>query len=703
MGTKREVVGLTPGTPQLEVPQSGEGYLLPADVEITPDRAGAAFANIPYAMVMDEPTTNLIDNPKFASNITDGWNDKGTPTNTRDTSNEFMGDGCLKIVTSGSNEGIESESITVSSSTNYVFSAWVKGEVGGENLVFGIDPDVSATVTTATLINDPGVSTDYKRYQIDFTTGASDSSVKCQIYCASTGKTIYVDGCQLEQRAANALGFTAPSAYCDGDLGAGHSWAGTANNSASSRTGGMHILAPMLADGGGGFAIRPDGTIDGYMTFRGDQGSFNSAQDDSSEPNFSYSFTHDMTTNLVSWGIEAGVVRIENEGNGIAAYISSAATTDYGMVLDVQSLTSGTGLAVFAATDMSAMISGGGKFFEFTGKEGGSAFAWAPEYQSCGNFQWVDNMRFAVFGGGGWGDLTAELDGTVGMVSGTKNVTGSGTAFLTDYEVGGPFRWEVAPGVYNEHRITAISSDTAMTTEANHTLGTTSGRDHWSRDPEYRPARVVLEDNLGDHYLTDDSPTTAGGWLYSIYPSGHTGQLHVMQSSAREDLDGPTADGDGDPLVTGKYYSDDNTSNNGTSEVDVIDGYTIPANMLTTGKVLRLTFAGDFNATSDTDTLTWKVKLGATTILTTIARQFHVDPQCTFRGTLEIYCSSGSTQESVLHISAAPTSASSTAEYIECKRQASSVDTDEDLELVLTTQASVAADINLQNFYVELI
>jgi hypothetical protein len=70
---------------------------------------------------------------------------------------------------------------------------------------------------------------EWSRVQIQFTTGASVSDVRCYIRIGVNGGSFLIDGVQLEAKA-----YATP--YCDGSLGSGHSWSGTAHASWSSRT-----------------------------------------------------------------------------------------------------------------------------------------------------------------------------------------------------------------------------------------------------------------------------------------------------------------------------------------------------------------------------------------------------------------------------------------------------------------------------------
>lgn len=65
-------------------------------------------------------------------------------------------------------------------------------------------------------------------WRLSYSSTTSNSSNPYGVYVAS-GKTVYVDGVQLEEKAY-------ATTYADGTLGNGYAWTGTANNSTSTRT-----------------------------------------------------------------------------------------------------------------------------------------------------------------------------------------------------------------------------------------------------------------------------------------------------------------------------------------------------------------------------------------------------------------------------------------------------------------------------------
>lgn len=665
----------------------------------------------PYAIVSDEPTTNLIVNPKFEVNVTDGWNDVLTPTVSRSTAEQWVGAASMELTTNASLEGVESDTMAVDINSKYVFSFWAKGTDGTEELTASIVGDSSGAVNVAFLGREADViTTEWRRFRWFATTNGTDTTLKVQIKANSAGaQTVFIDGVQLEKKNMTDGNF--PSAYCDGSLGPGHSWSGTADNSSSSRVAGVHVLAPIEDDAVGGFVQRTDGSLEGKMEFRADYHSFTRYNVD--EPFFPYTFTGDMQTKLndslsTSSGQSQGLVHIENENDGIAAYITSGVTTDYGAVFDFGSLTSGAGIAVFAPSDLSTMESNSGQFFTFADKSGAFPYSWLVESARLGT-PGISNWHKAlvVYGKGGMDGVDgSNLTGTVSVTNGSPTVTGSGTAFLSEYRRGDNFQYNNTGSTWQTRTVQSVDSDTqiTLTTNASHTV---SAKAHRSQGSQWGPGFLRLEGGFSDHH------NAAGDYLYTIYPNGPEGQLYVHKGSAIEtDAQDITAavptEGQGDALVTKKHIDISQTTvSNTTTETTVMTGYTVPALMLGTDKILRITFFGDVVGTAATVGVTWRVKLGGTTILTSNTAQDIESTNVTdFRGTIDVIGTSDQAQFTSIDIKGKQTGAGSAIVYGVNEIGTGSVDCRLDQALTVTAQWDVADagnTLNLEGFYIELI
>ena len=169
-------------------------------------------------------TTNLITNPSFETNTT-GWaTDYPAATTLTRVADGWVGAYFLRVAATGTGN-FYSPAVTVANGTAYAVSFWyrtnssvqVRVRESGTNTSYG----------TATL----PVATEWTRYTILLTTPANGSSTIRLIFDAlAAGESIDIDAVQVEQAEA-------ATPYCDGSLGSGHSWTGTAHASTSSRTG----------------------------------------------------------------------------------------------------------------------------------------------------------------------------------------------------------------------------------------------------------------------------------------------------------------------------------------------------------------------------------------------------------------------------------------------------------------------------------
>ena len=174
--------------------------------------------------------TNLITNPSFEVD-TAGWVTSGG-TMSRVTTQSYSGSASLSIVASSPDSGAGINLIPVSSSTNYTFSAWVKGEVG-KNVYLRIREFTSEDSLVGQTNGTPVVCNgSWQRVSVTRSFGATGTVAHVFIYNgdASASHTFFADAVQLE--AASAA-----SNYFDGSTAASsdftYAWIGTANASTS--------------------------------------------------------------------------------------------------------------------------------------------------------------------------------------------------------------------------------------------------------------------------------------------------------------------------------------------------------------------------------------------------------------------------------------------------------------------------------------
>lgn len=161
------------------------------------------------AIEINEATTNLVINPSFGTTLSTGW---GTDGGAIVATGGHYGAACLNAGT------YTYQSITVSNTTVYTLSFYCKGAY---SLVMDhgdtVGHDYIGTATTG----DDG----WGRVVLTFTT----QGTSLVMYFYSPAGQRY-DAIQLEQKA-----YVTP--YCDGSLGGGDAWTGTAHASTSTRAG----------------------------------------------------------------------------------------------------------------------------------------------------------------------------------------------------------------------------------------------------------------------------------------------------------------------------------------------------------------------------------------------------------------------------------------------------------------------------------
>jgi hypothetical protein len=171
---------------------------------------------------VDTTDTNLINNPGVEVNTT-GWSYNGTAGSAgsgifRDTSNSYVGNASLKLVTDAdATEGAKftfSPSTALLASTTYVLSFYAKDSAGSySTLTFGRSENGSQT----SCITTGSISTTWQRYSCSFAVGATIGASP-YVYVlpgAATSKTIYIDGVSLEP-GSTASPYGAGSIYLNG-------------------------------------------------------------------------------------------------------------------------------------------------------------------------------------------------------------------------------------------------------------------------------------------------------------------------------------------------------------------------------------------------------------------------------------------------------------------------------------------------------
>lgn len=188
---------------------------------------------------IEEGTTNLLLNPSVehgTSSTGIAAIGSGTVTYTKDTKTAYLGSASAKLVCDGTetNQGVEFSSATglnITSAKTYIGSVYVRGSGTVEALTRCSYTDESSEDSSSQVI---ALTNAWQRISTNTratNTGKTLDSVKLVVRTNSAqAVTFYVDCAQVEEKAFC-------TSYCDGSLGTGYSWSGTAHASASTRTG----------------------------------------------------------------------------------------------------------------------------------------------------------------------------------------------------------------------------------------------------------------------------------------------------------------------------------------------------------------------------------------------------------------------------------------------------------------------------------
>lgn len=198
------------------------------------------YAAFGQAIQLAEATTNEIQNPSLENNITDFWQ-QGTYWQakasdwSRSTARAWVGSASMKQVNSSGFNDIWYKDVTgLTSGGTYALQVRVYIESGTFRGV-ALTGAGGGYSNNEYSVNDNGNTTDETEtgrwilYTLVKTLDVGSTSARLHFRTDNVGDTVYLDGWQLEEKAY-------PTPYCDGSLGTGHSWSGSAHASTSSRT-----------------------------------------------------------------------------------------------------------------------------------------------------------------------------------------------------------------------------------------------------------------------------------------------------------------------------------------------------------------------------------------------------------------------------------------------------------------------------------
>lgn len=186
------------------------------------------------AAQMSAATANLLSNPSFETGIT-GWSATGGATLDQTTADAYIGAYAMRITHVAASTSGAIATYTTATQSTYTASAYVRSYIDsdiGDNVSLLLRFTYTDASTSDVSVNHT-LTDAWARISVTATTNGAKtlSSVAVQLRDLLSGAAHYslVDAVQLEE-SAFATG------YCDGSLGSGHAWTGTAHASTSTRT-----------------------------------------------------------------------------------------------------------------------------------------------------------------------------------------------------------------------------------------------------------------------------------------------------------------------------------------------------------------------------------------------------------------------------------------------------------------------------------
>lgn len=182
------------------------------------------------AVQLAEATTNLVTNPSFEIDVSGYSANQSGQSMSRDTTVSHIGVASLKVVCDGSvaSQGFYRTIAGIAGGTNYTYSLFASGSASIRLYVQLYNSGVWTGLISSDVVQ---LSADWQRLTLSVATAADTTQIR--IFCLTSSAqatTFWVDGVDVEQKA-----YATP--YCDGSLGSGHTWSGTAHASTSSRAG----------------------------------------------------------------------------------------------------------------------------------------------------------------------------------------------------------------------------------------------------------------------------------------------------------------------------------------------------------------------------------------------------------------------------------------------------------------------------------
>jgi len=176
------------------------------------------------------PTTNLVVNPSFEVNITDGWTQLQSGSGAawaQDAVKFNKGTKSLKMTAGTALSRLHTANLTLAPGETLTVQAMTWCNTLEMSTLAIWDSTGSAVLSSTTNRK----TSAWEQLTASYTnTSGADKTVRVELRNNGTdsAQIVYFDGVQAEKK-------TWPTAYCDGSLGTGYAWTGTANNSTSTR------------------------------------------------------------------------------------------------------------------------------------------------------------------------------------------------------------------------------------------------------------------------------------------------------------------------------------------------------------------------------------------------------------------------------------------------------------------------------------
>jgi hypothetical protein len=164
-------------------------------------------------------TTNLINNPSFETGTTGWGTDYAGTTTIANIAGGVYGSNQMVVYSTTQPSNVYSPAATVSNSTSYAVSFWYKLNTAGTVV---IQQFTNSSVRSSETLP---AATEWTRYTKIVTTTSTAATMRIYVTMPASGR-LDIDAVQIEQ--SNVI-----SPYCDGSLGDGHTWTGTAHASTS--------------------------------------------------------------------------------------------------------------------------------------------------------------------------------------------------------------------------------------------------------------------------------------------------------------------------------------------------------------------------------------------------------------------------------------------------------------------------------------